>query len=98
MKNIVDVLKKFAQIKKFANELDWYSRQGNHVVVKRNNTKFNTTNLEKAGITCENLDELVHEVASSLASDTNNSGLPAQLEFLVSNDWTEEDVIKYFNE
>lgn len=36
-----------------------------------------------AGVSSEDLDELVHEVVSKTASSINNGGLEAQIEFLV---------------
>ena len=38
--------------------------------------------LEKAGITSEKLDNLVHETASDMASNVNNDGMKSQIEFL----------------
>lgn len=39
------------------------------------------------------LDAAVHDTASSLASDANNSGLQAQIAFLIANGWTAESLI-----
>lgn len=38
---------------------------------------------EAAGLTEEDLDEAVHELASNTASDVNNSGLEDQLNYLI---------------
>jgi hypothetical protein len=37
---------------------------------------------EAAGLQAEDLDELVHELASSIAADINNDGMDAQLRYL----------------
>ena len=42
-----------------------------------------TDKAEAAGLQPEDLDELVHELASSIASDINNSGLDGQVAYLV---------------
>lgn len=54
--------------------------------------------IRKKGFDCSDLDEIIHEVASQKASDINNSGLEGQVEFLISNGWTEEGIIKYLEE
>jgi len=46
------------------------------------------------GLGAESLDDLVHEAASALASDTNNSGIEDQIRFLVSQGYTEEEILK----
>ena len=38
---------------------------------------------DEAGLTSEDLDELVHELAASIAADTNNGGLEDQIRHLV---------------
>ena len=38
---------------------------------------------DKAGLQPEDLDEMVHELASSIASDTNNGGVDEQVKLLV---------------
>lgn len=40
---------------------------------------------ESKGVGSEDLDELVHDCASSMASDANNAGLDGQIEFLVKH-------------
>ncbi len=40
---------------------------------------------EAAGINVEDLDEVVHELASSIAADVNNSGMEGQLAYLVGH-------------
>ena len=42
-----------------------------------------TTKAESAGLEPEDLDEIVHELASSFAADVNNGGLEEQLAYLV---------------
>ena len=42
-----------------------------------------TDKAEAAGLQPEDLDEVVHELAASVASDVNNSGLEAQIAYLV---------------
>lgn len=44
------------------------------------------------------LDGLVHAQASTLASNVNNKGLNAQLEFLESRGVTDEEVLQYLEE
>lgn len=39
------------------------------------------------------LDQLVHDCFSEQASEVNNSGRPAQLECLLKNGWTPEDIL-----
>ena len=40
------------------------------------------------------LDEIVHEAASSMASDSNNEGITGQIEFLKAiAGWSDEDII-----
>ena len=39
--------------------------------------------VDKAGLQPEDLDEMVHELASSIASDTNNGGVEEQVKYLV---------------
>lgn len=38
---------------------------------------------ETAGLKAEDLDEMVHELASSIAADVNNSGMDGQLTYLI---------------
>jgi hypothetical protein len=48
--------------------------------------------LEK-GIESSHLDDLVHDAASSLASDANNEGIDGQINFLMDTcGWTTEDI------
>jgi hypothetical protein len=50
--------------------------------------------LEK-GIESANLDDTVHDAASSLASSANNEGIDGQLEFLMEKcGWSSEDILK----
>lgn len=42
----------------------------------------------------EDLDEIVYEAASSMASNSNNEGIRGQLEFLnIIAGWSDEDII-----
>lgn len=41
------------------------------------------------------LDEAVHDTAATLASDANNGGYQAQVEFLLKHGWTVETIIGY---
>ena len=38
------------------------------------------------------LDDLVHDTASQIASEINNGGTEAQLQYLLDNGWTEEHI------
>jgi len=40
--------------------------------------------LEEAGISAEDLDDVVHDLKSNEATDLNNAGLEAQVEYIVS--------------
>jgi len=43
------------------------------------------------------LDDIVHDAASQMASNANNGGVDEQIEFLtVISGWTEEDIRKAF--
>jgi hypothetical protein len=56
-------------------------------------TELKKVFLEK-GIECSHLDDVVHDAASSKASDANNGGLDTQLEFLLSTcEWTPQDIL-----
>jgi hypothetical protein len=53
--------------------------------------------LKERGVEPEELDELVHEAASSMASNANNSGVEAQVEFLMNTcGWGADDIIGQF--
>lgn len=46
------------------------------------------------GITSEDLDEIVHDAASRLASNANNDGAGSQIEFLQTTCcWTEKEIL-----
>lgn len=45
------------------------------------------------GFTDEHLDPVVHDVQSGKASDVNNGGLAAQVEFLLRSGQSEEDIV-----
>jgi hypothetical protein len=51
-------------------------------------------NLIKAGKEAKDLDELVHESAALMATHINNNGLYAQLNYLLSIGWSEEEILK----
>lgn len=49
----------------------------------------------QAGFESVNLDDIVHDAASSLATNANNGGLDDQIEFLVTTcGWTEEQIME----
>ena len=49
--------------------------------------------LEKNNIQPEDLDELVHDAAASMASNSNNEGLAGQVEFLKAvAGWRDADI------
>lgn len=49
---------------------------------------------EQNNIEPYDLDEIVHEAASSMASDCNNEGITGQIEFLkIIAGWSDEDII-----
>lgn len=50
--------------------------------------------LADADIQGEDMDELVHETAASAAASINNSGTTAQVEFLLKNGWSFEDIFR----
>ena len=73
------------------------------VISRRNAVWFNTGTLLKKAVKTEterlklrpdeelediDLDDVVHDIASSLASDANNSGTLSQLDFLFEHGWT----------
>jgi len=51
--------------------------------------------LDKMGceFTPESLDVLVIDCSAEVASGVNNCGMPAQLEYLLKNGWTAEDIL-----
>ena len=49
--------------------------------------------LKEAGCTPEDFDEMVHAAASELATNANNGGLAAQIEFLTENGYSEKDIL-----
>ena len=50
--------------------------------------------LEKAGFKSEDLDDVVHEVGSRIASDTNNGDMEQQARFLMSNGYDPRTLIE----
>ena len=48
--------------------------------------------LEKAGITSDDLDSMVHEAGSGLASNANNGGMKSQIEFLIQAGFSDERI------
>lgn len=40
------------------------------------------------------LDSIVHDAASSLASNANNEGLSGQIQFLTTHGWSYNDILK----
>jgi hypothetical protein len=49
--------------------------------------------LEELGAKEDTLDELVSDCLAEKASETNNAGIPAQLQLLLTSGWTPEDII-----
>lgn len=54
------------------------------------------SNLEELDASPSDLDEFVHDCANSVASDVNNAGIEAQVEFLLGNGVNEKDIISLF--
>lgn len=50
--------------------------------------------LTAAGKGSEDLDDLVHDLASGVASDVNNEGLESQVEWLLEHGMTGEQIVK----
>ena len=44
------------------------------------------------GLGPEDLDEIVREAASAFAANSNNEGLPSQIDFLKKAGWTDEEI------
>jgi hypothetical protein len=53
--------------------------------------------LEELGLCSEDLDDLIHEVASSIAAEVNNSGMGEQVAFLLEHGWDEDEIIAYLD-
>jgi hypothetical protein len=50
--------------------------------------------LQKNGIEASSLDDIVHDAASSKASDANNGGTEGQIDFLLNTcGWTPQDIL-----
>ena len=52
-----------------------------------------TTAMGEQEYTDDALDALVHDCFAEQAAEVNNSGRPAQLEHLLKNGWTPEDIL-----
>jgi hypothetical protein len=50
--------------------------------------------LRQMGISADDLDDLVHKVASKMASEANQSGLKGQCEFLLQAGLNEENILE----
>lgn len=50
--------------------------------------------LTNTGVCSDVLDEVIHETFSGMASDINNSGIENQVEFLLGQGYTEEQILK----
>ncbi|MDA8646105.1 hypothetical protein N9M08_07835 [Porticoccaceae bacterium] len=48
--------------------------------------------LEKAGFTSDDLDSMVHEAASDMATNANNGGMKSQIEFLNQAGFTDKRI------
>lgn len=46
------------------------------------------------GITADDLDEMVHDTASDMASNINNGGVESQVAYLLECGWTETDILE----
>jgi hypothetical protein len=53
------------------------------------------TILEKKGVSCDMLDELVYDHADTVASQVNNEGLEAQVSFLQKAGLSNEEILAY---
>jgi hypothetical protein len=54
--------------------------------------------ISKYNIQSEDLDDIVHEAASRLASNSNNDGIKSQIDFLtIVCGWSDEDILKEFD-
>ena len=55
--------------------------------------------LKNNNIQPEDLDDLVHDAASSMASNSNNEGLSGQIDFLkIIAGWSDEDIINFIED
>jgi ribulose bisphosphate carboxylase small subunit len=43
----------------------------------------------------DSIDDVVHDIFSGMASDINNSGIKNQVEFLLGQGYTEEQILKF---
>lgn len=50
--------------------------------------------LSNAQLDTHDLDSVVHDAASALASNANNEGLSGQIQFLTSHGWSYDDILK----
>lgn len=48
--------------------------------------------LKKHNICEDDLDDLVHEAASTMAAEVNNRGFDVQVDFLLENGWTADEI------
>ena len=54
--------------------------------------------IERKDLSADYLNDLVHDVASDLATNANNNGLKEQLSFLtIICGWTEEEILAHVN-
>ena len=53
--------------------------------------------LYKEDFKSEDLDDLVIDAATRLASNTNNDGMSNQIDFLYSCGWSDSDILKELN-
>lgn len=49
--------------------------------------------IKNQGYQSSNLDDLTQDAASELASNANNEGMQAQVEFLLTCGWSNEDIL-----
>ena len=54
--------------------------------------------VQDLGYDSSTLDDLVHEVASCIASNVNNEGIAGQLEYLKEHGWDEQAILNWLKE
>jgi len=54
--------------------------------------------IEKHNIQSEDLDDVVHDTASQMASNANNGGIDEQIQVLKNGGWTDNQIIFYLKD
>lgn len=49
--------------------------------------------LQEEGIESVHLDDIVHDAASTQASNANNGGFDSQIEYLINTGWTHDEIL-----